>query len=165
MKRWLDLFLDFPGDQESFVRFAVFHTTFMIQRNAPGGHDHITESSVGAYKGTEDKVQRSWKEDRGTATGPQSIWIPAALRGTDTGDVPGVAVSAVARIVDRNNDSVWRIFERYVDEARKHASLQYLKMFGIDEFFVERNHQYSASFWVMYRVYISGYGVISRMHP
>ena len=49
-------------------------------------------------------------------------------------------VSAVARIVGINEDSVWRILKHYVDEARKDRDLSDLSVLGIEEFSVEKHH-------------------------
>ena len=43
-------------------------------------------------------------------------------------------VSAVARIVGNNEDSVWRILKHYVDEAGKNQDISDLSILGIDEF-------------------------------
>ena len=46
-------------------------------------------------------------------------------------------VSAVARIVGINEDSVWRILKHHVDEARKDQDLSDPNILGIDEFSVD----------------------------
>ncbi len=56
-------------------------------------------------------------------------------------------VSAVARIVGINEDSVWRILRHYVDEARKEVDLSDLNILGIDEFSVEKHHVYVTLFY------------------
>ena len=55
-------------------------------------------------------------------------------------------VSAVARIVGINEDSVWRILKHYVEEARGEVDLSDLKVLGIDEFSVEKHHVYVTLF-------------------
>ena len=56
-------------------------------------------------------------------------------------------VSAVARIVGINEDSVWRILKHYVEEAREEIDLTDLKTLGIDEFSVEKHHVYVTLFY------------------
>ena len=56
-------------------------------------------------------------------------------------------VSAVARIVGINEDSVWRILRHYVDEARKEVDLSDLNILGVDEFPVEKHHEYVTLFY------------------
>lgn len=55
-------------------------------------------------------------------------------------------VSAVARIVRMNEDSVWRILKHYVDVARKDIDLSDLEVIGVDEFSVKR-HDYITLFY------------------
>ncbi len=56
-------------------------------------------------------------------------------------------VSAVSRIVEINEDSVWRILKHYVEEARKDQDLSDLNILGIDEFSVEKHHVYVTLFY------------------
>ena len=56
-------------------------------------------------------------------------------------------VSAVARMVQIHEDSVWRILRRYVDETRKEHDLSGISVLGIDEFSVEKHHVYVALFY------------------
>ena len=56
-------------------------------------------------------------------------------------------VSAVARIVGINEDSVWRILKHHVDEARKNQDISDLNILGIDEFSVEKHHVYVTLFY------------------
>lgn len=56
-------------------------------------------------------------------------------------------VSAVARIVGINEDSVWRILKHYVEDVRKDVELSDLNILGIDEFSVEKNHVYVTLFY------------------
>ena len=55
-------------------------------------------------------------------------------------------ISPVARIVQIHYDSVWRILEHYVDEARKEQDISGLSVLGIDEFSVEKHHVYVTLF-------------------
>ena len=55
-------------------------------------------------------------------------------------------VSAVARIVQIHEDSVWRILRHYVDDARKEQDLSGISVLGIDEFSVEEHHVYVTLF-------------------
>ena len=48
-------------------------------------------------------------------------------------------VSAVAKIVQIQGDSVWRILKHYVDEARKDQDHSGISVLGIDEFSVEKH--------------------------
>jgi transposase len=56
-------------------------------------------------------------------------------------------VSAVARIVQVHEDSVWRILKHYVEDAGKEQDLSDLKVPGIDEFSVEKHHVYVTLFY------------------
>ena len=56
-------------------------------------------------------------------------------------------VSAVARIVGINEDSVWRILKHYVDQARKDQDLSDLKVPGFDAFSAEKHHVYVTLFY------------------
>ena len=56
-------------------------------------------------------------------------------------------VSAVARIVQIHEDSVWRILRHYVDEAKKEQDISDLSVLGIDEFSVEKHHVYVTLFY------------------
>ena len=58
-----------------------------------------------------------------------------------------MTVSAIARMVGINENSVWRILKHYVDEARKDVDLSDLKVLGIDEFSVEKDHVYVTLFY------------------
>ena len=58
-----------------------------------------------------------------------------------------ISLSAVARIVQIHEDSVWRILRHYVDEARKEQDFSDLKVLGIDEFSVEKHHVYVTLFY------------------
>ena len=59
----------------------------------------------------------------------------------------GMPVSAVARIVQIHEGSVWRILKHYVDEARKEQDLSNLRVLGIDEFSVEKHYVYVTLFY------------------
>ena len=56
-------------------------------------------------------------------------------------------VSAVARMVGINEDSVWRILKHYVDETRKEQDLSDVSVLGTDEFSVEKHHVYITLFY------------------
>ena len=118
MVRSLPRFPD--GIRSHLPGFAVFHTTFMIQRNAPGGNMIIFQNPVEVHS-REPRIRCS---DHGKKTVELS-WEAKGYRfhlhfeALTLEMCWEMAVSTVARIVDRNNDSVWRIFEHYVDEARK----------------------------------------------
>ena len=56
-------------------------------------------------------------------------------------------VSAVSRMVEINEDSVWRILKHYVDQARVDQDISDLNVLGIDELSVEKHHVYVTLFY------------------
>ncbi len=60
-------------------------------------------------------------------------------------------VSAVADLVDLHEDSVWRILKHYVDRARKEVDASNLRVVGVDEISVKKNHNYITMFYDLER--------------
>jgi len=55
-------------------------------------------------------------------------------------------VSAIAKLVDENDTLLWRVIERYIEEAKQKADYSKIKSVGVDETASKRGHNYVTIF-------------------
>lgn len=58
-----------------------------------------------------------------------------------------MSVAGIAGHLNVNEDSIWRILQYYVNEARKNVDLGHVDQLAIDEFAVQKGHRYVTFFY------------------
>jgi transposase len=58
-----------------------------------------------------------------------------------------MSVAGIAGHLNVNEDSIWRILQHYVNEARKNVDLSQVDQLAIDEFAVQKGHRYVTFFY------------------
>ncbi len=58
-----------------------------------------------------------------------------------------MSVAGIAGHLNVNEDSIWRILQHYVNEARRNVDLSHVDQLAIDEFAVQKGHRYVPFFY------------------